>query len=110
MQTLPEEVVRSERLSLVALRAADAFAPSYLVFALVHHDLGTAEASDPGTARAIKDFLVWSVSDQGGQQDAANVPGYRGLCADRGAGHDIAAPCGIRSIAESLAESITVAT
>ncbi len=111
MQTLPDGVVQSARLSLVALRAADAFAPSYLVFALVHHDLGIAEASDLGTARAIKDFLVWSVSYQGGQQDVANAPGYRELCADQeGSGHDIAAPCSLRPSAESLADSIIIAT
>ncbi len=61
------------RRSFVSIASPNAYNPSSLEYFLVHRDLRLTPQTDAATRQAIKDFLHWTVSANGGQKFIAMI-------------------------------------
>jgi len=92
--TLRDGLPRDFRRSLVTASDPGAFAPSYVVYAVVHRD----QLSAPRDGQAVEDLLSWMLDDAGGQQVIAGL-GYIPISCARAAG----LPCGLADVARAMA-------
>jgi len=103
---------RSDFRTPLAATTPFAFAPSYLVFVLVHRDLralplrsATGAALTSSTPGAIKAFLAWVIDPSGGQQYVGGLAAYFPFSCRFPSARGVL-PCVITPAVESLVQSI----